>query len=203
MTRRMAALLLAGVLQAAAAAASGEERVDLSLPESLLFRVTDLASGAAPVTATLSFRHILLLPGRALRISVRAEGGEAAGAAPEISFTPKRARGGSGFRGRLRSGDYTPVFESAPLAAWGDVEIVWRLESAGRVERAGPRAVTLRWKVESVSVPGWPAPAERTGGEGRLGDPGSGGAESPGAGPPGRHPPARSPEVRPRPPVPL
>lgn len=202
MKGRVAALLLAGALQAAGAASS-EERVDLALPESLPFRVTDLASGAAPVTATLSFRHILLLPGRRLRVSVRTEEREGGGAAPEISFTTKRARGGSGFRGRLRSGDYTPVFESAPLAAWGDVEIVWRLESAGRVERAGPRAVTLRWKVESVPVPGWPAPAERAGGEGRLGVPGGGGAESPGAGPPGRHPPARSPEVRPRPPVPL
>lgn len=202
MRARAAALLLAGALRGVAAVAqlSGEERVDLALPESVLFQVTDLAAKGAPVTTPLAFRRVLLLPGRALRISARAEVAGSAGEAPAISFATTRARGGTGSWGRLRSGDYTPVFESAPLAAWGDVEIAWRLESAGKVERAGPHTVTLRWKVESVPVAGWTE--DRAGREDRPDLPGAGRAESPGADLPRPRFPGPCPGASPRPPAP-
>jgi hypothetical protein len=130
-----------------------EERVDLELPASVTFQVTDVLRETTTSPTLLSFRHALLQPGRRLRIGVRLEGSPG-GTSDRISFATTRARGGTGFRGRLRATDFTTLFESAPATSSGSVEILWTLAPAGRPDRAGPHEITLRWKVESVPAGG-------------------------------------------------
>jgi hypothetical protein len=116
------------------------------VPDSVIFEILDLEGPATAAVSRLSFDHALLAPGNRLRISVRAEVDPAA----RIRFSAANARGGVVFSGPLRPGDYTPVFESSPLALAGSVDLSWTLEPAGRFDRSGARGVTLRWKVESM-----------------------------------------------------
>jgi hypothetical protein len=143
-------LLTSGALGGRTAAPSDlGERVALDLPASVTFQVTDVLRDATTSPTLLSFRHALLEPGHRLRIGVRLENARGA-ASDRISFATARARGGTGFRDRLRASDFTTLFESAPGAPSGSVEILWTLETVGRPDYAGPREITLRWKAESV-----------------------------------------------------
>lgn len=157
---RLAALVLlaAGGLGGGPVVPLGlEERVDLELPASVTFQVTDASRDVTTSPTLLSFRHALLQPGRSLRIGVRLETGRRADL-DRISFTTARARGGTGFRGRLHAAGFTTLFESAPGTSSGSVEILWTLETAGRPDYAGPREITLRWKAESVPAGGGLSP---------------------------------------------
>jgi hypothetical protein len=134
-------------------AGAAEEQVRLQVPGSVVFPVTDLHSRAAALPTLVSFDQALLAPGSRLRISVRAEGLDlGAGAPARISYAA-RGRGGIAFSASLRDTDFTPVFESDPLALSGSVEIAWILEPLGHFDRAGNRGVTLRWRVESIAGP--------------------------------------------------
>jgi hypothetical protein len=142
-----------------------QEQVRVQVPDSVIFEILDLEGPAIAAVSRLSFDHVLLAPGNCLRIS-----------------------------GPLRPGDYTTVFESSPLALAGSVDLSWTLEPAGRFDRSGARAVTLRWKVESI-----PGAAPRMGGgrpiERELP---SGAVSEAGSDPRGREGPGRG--VTPRPP---
>jgi hypothetical protein len=155
--RRTAFWTLIGGLAALPAVCQGpREEVRIQVPESVVFPVTDLRSKAAALPGLVTFDHALLAPGSRLRISVRAEGLDlGAGAPARISYAA-HGRGGIPFSGSLRDTDFTPVFESDSLALAGSVEIAWTLEPLNRFDRAGNRgnrAVTLRWKVESIAGP--------------------------------------------------
>jgi hypothetical protein len=155
--RRTAFWTLIGGLAALPAVCQGpREEVRIQVPESVVFPVTDLRSKAAAPPGLVTFDHALLAPGSRLRISVRAEGLDlGAGAPARISYAA-HGRGGIPFSGSLRDTDFTPVFESDSLAFAGSVEIAWTLEPLNRFDRAsnrGNRAVTLRWKVESIAGP--------------------------------------------------
>jgi hypothetical protein len=147
-TLAAAAWAFAAIL--AASPSRGQEQVRIQVPESVVFQVFDLQAKAAAPPSRLSFDHALLTSGSRLRISVRAEGLDLAGGPARIFFAAGNAYGGTGFSGSLREADYTPVFESGPCALSGGVEIAWSLAPLGRFDRAGARAVTLRWKVESL-----------------------------------------------------
>lgn len=123
-----------------------EEQIRIQVPDSVTFEILDLEGPATAGVSRLAFDHALLAPGNRLRISVRAETDLAA----RVRFTAANVRGGVAFSGPLRPGDYTPVFESSPLALAGNVELSWTLEPRGRFDRSGARGVTLRWKVESI-----------------------------------------------------
>ncbi len=155
--RRRALWALIGGLAALPAVCQGpREEVRIQVPESVVFPVTDLRSKAAALPGLVTFDHALLAPGSRLRISVRAEGLDLGTGAPARISYAARARGGTPFSGSLRDTDFTPVFESDPLALAGSVEIAWTLEPLNRFDRAGNRgnhAVTLRWRVESIAGP--------------------------------------------------
>ncbi|HYO15014.1 MAG TPA: hypothetical protein VE685_17610 [Thermoanaerobaculia bacterium] len=152
------AFLLAGAVGGRPAAPAGfQEQVDLDLPDSVIFQITDVLRDCTAGPSLLSFRHALLQPGRKLRIGVRIEGLER-GTGHRVSFKTAAARGGTGFRGRLRPTEFTTVFESAPAASSGSVEILWTLDAAGRTSRAGPREIMLRWKLESIPADAWVVP---------------------------------------------
>lgn len=137
------------------------EQVRIRVPESVVFPVTDLRSKTAAPAGLVTFDHALLSPGSRLRISVQAEGLDLGTGAPARISYAAHARGGTPFSGSLRDAEFSPVFESAPLASAGSVEIAWTLEPLGRFDRAGNRGVTLRWKVESIPGPVGPPGADR------------------------------------------
>jgi hypothetical protein len=148
--RAMAAWTLIAALAWPAAGQEPRQQVRVQIPEAVVFPVTDLRAKAAARPSLLTFDHALLAPGSRLRISVRAEGLDLGTGAPARISYAARARGGTPFSGALRDVEFTPVFESDPLALSGSVEVAWTLEPLGGSVRAGERGVTLRWKVESL-----------------------------------------------------
>jgi hypothetical protein len=128
--------------------AQSQEVVDLDLPGPIEVKTLETGREAEAPLARLGFRHALLRPGRKLRISVRAEKLDAQ--IRSVSFSTGNAEGGAGLRGRLSGHDWVPIFEGRPLAVSGGAEIIWRIETASRVTRAGAHDIVLRWRVESI-----------------------------------------------------
>ncbi len=196
--RSRAVWALLGGLAAGPAAVCQEPpaQVRIQVPEAVVFPVTDLRSKAVASPGLVTFDHALLAPGGRLRISVRAEGLDLGTGAPARISYAARARGGTAFSGSLRDTDYTPVFESDPLALSGSVEIAWTLEPLGRLDRSGNRGVALRWKVESITAPWGALGAGRFGREpgiARGAAPRDGAADDPGGAPSTRRVPRASP----------
>ncbi|HYU35268.1 MAG TPA: hypothetical protein VEW48_24205 [Thermoanaerobaculia bacterium] len=128
-----------------------QEQVSIELPQQIAFDSAAIGGSSDPTRpVVVSFHQAQLLPGRALRLSVLAEG-----APPDcrLLFTTRNARGGIGRAGRAGVDDFSPVFESFPSALSGGFEISWVLEMPGEIRRAGRQAMRLRWRIESVAVP--------------------------------------------------
>ena len=155
------ALLIMAALWAGAAVPTAApvqlESARTTVPAIIVFEVTDLitTTDAVTGTTTVSFDQALLLLGRALRISVKADGDLVpldGGSIPvsNIVWQTSGAVNGVGINGVLSKTAYTPVFESNALVLSGRVDVVWKLSPPGPAVRAGPHQVTLRWKIESV-----------------------------------------------------
>lgn len=152
--RLSTALLFCLLLRAPAEA---QERAEVFFPARVAFPESLAGSVPASSPAVLRFWNALLAPGRVLRISVRAErAGDPDGF--EVFFATRGTRGGNGRSGLLSATEFVPVFESHPSTASGGTEIVWTLRWRSAIRHAGPRTLTLRWKVESVPASPWAAP---------------------------------------------
>lgn len=138
---------------------AGAEQVNVVLPGAVTLRSDGLEPRTVSPPVAVSFRHALLDPGHALRISVTAEG------EGRILFTTANARGGIGRCGAIGDGLYSTVFESSPSAMAGGFEVVWTLEGPAR---AGARTLRLRWRLESVP-PDAALTSQGRGGERRSG----------------------------------
>jgi hypothetical protein len=165
-SRKCAPILVAALWAGAVTAA--EEPVQIlppvietartTLPALIVFEVTDLTTTTEAVTGTtrVSFDEALLGTGRAVRISVKADGDlvpQDDGSIPvsNINWETSGAVNGVGMNGVLNKTTYTPVFQSNVLVLSGQVDVVWKLSAPGPAVRAGPHQVTLRWRIESIN----------------------------------------------------
>jgi len=137
---------------------SAQESVQIAVPAMISFQVVDASASSvgSPDPATISFANASLAVGRALRISVKAEGdmtppGGPAIPASKISWTTSNASNGVGINGVLSGITFGPVFESQVAAGSGSVDLVWTLTAPGTPLQAGNHSVLLRWKVESIT----------------------------------------------------
>ena len=158
---RRAGVVIAAIaanLLAGATLASAQESARVTVPAILSVDVIDVmaSSAASPNPSRVSFDTANLLPTRALRISVRADGdlagpGGSSIAASLVSWTTSNVANGVGVNGTLSRTSYGIVFEGQPLTTSGGVDVVWTLAAPGVSVRAGNHQATLRWKIEAFT----------------------------------------------------
>jgi hypothetical protein len=144
---------------ATCASAAAQETVNIVVPSAVSFPVTDVtqSTSGGPSPTTISFANANLKPGKALRVSVQADG--AAFTPPsgssiptsKASWTTVGAAGGTGWSGTLGSSSYALVFQSDPARTSGHVDLAWTLAPPGSGIRAGTHQLTIRWKLESIT----------------------------------------------------
>lgn len=153
---RMFILLAAGGVLIGGAASA--ETVDVTVPSTVTFVIQDVSasSGGIPNPITISFSNADLLPGHALRISVRADSATftpttgAAIPASNVSWTCNGVNG-TGFAGTATSAGYTQVYQSDAGASSGSCSIAWTLAAPGASILAVIQTVNLSWIFESVA----------------------------------------------------
>jgi hypothetical protein len=156
------AMLGITALAAAVVPAGAQETVSVSVPVAVSFSVADVSrsTSGAPNPTTISFSNAILVPGKAFRVSVQADAAAftppsgASIPAAKLSWTIFGAAGGTGSNGTLSSSSYSLVYQSNaaglfPLA--GHVDLAWTLAAPGAGLRAGTHALTIRWKLESIT----------------------------------------------------
>jgi hypothetical protein len=134
------------------------ESVRITAPPLLTFDVADVdvityASGGV---FTVSFDQGVLRSGRAVRISVRAEGDLDSPGGPRIpaaalSWTTSGASNGIGVNGTLSKSQYRTVFEGVAGVTSGRVDVTWSLELGNRNVKAGVHTGQLRWRIETFN----------------------------------------------------
>lgn len=134
-----------------------QETVQIALPPSVTFYVTNLsASTQAANASVITFSNAQLRRGRSLGISVRAESVRFVapfGPAIDIggvSWRTTNVVNGRGLSGTLRRSDQD-VFESQSGALSGSVTVEWTLAPPPAGVAAGAHTVTLRWRLRSVN----------------------------------------------------
>jgi hypothetical protein len=149
-----AALLLATAPALSARFQAPDEQIEMQLSPGVVFTVNDVTARAVDARDPfpLTFHNAVLGPGRALRISLRAESIEPPGA--RVSFQSKNARAGTCRDGQLSTDGSVVVYESGANPVDGGCDLLWTLESSGLPPRAGTYKITLRWTIESVPAAG-------------------------------------------------
>ncbi|MHB1461835.1 MAG: hypothetical protein ACYC1M_11185 [Armatimonadota bacterium] len=143
------------------ASLASAESVDISVPSSIGFYVTDVTmpTTGSPNPTAVSFSNANLNLGNSLRISIKADttdfvtpsGGGAAIPAAYVSWTTSGAVGGTGFNGSLNYLTFTDVFQSVANPLSGTVDMSWRLAPLPAGIRAGNHTLSITWKLESIS----------------------------------------------------
>jgi hypothetical protein len=153
--RALAAMLF---VVGTASGAVAQESVRITLPSAITFTAsTNGTVTGTPSPSTVTFDTALLLLGRALRISVKADSANFTG--PDgasfpsslVSWTVSNVSGGSASAGTLSASGYTQIFQSNVLTPSGALDVDWRLASVAGVSQAGTHTVTLRWRIEAVN----------------------------------------------------
>lgn len=152
-------LLGLGTVTASVLSAAAQETVRITVPSAVSFAVTDVSRSTTgvPSTARISFSDAILIPGRALRVSLKADAAAftppsgSSIPASNVSWTTAGANGGTGSNGTLSTSSYVLVFQSAPVTLSGYVDLGWTLAAPGSGIRAGSHQLTIRWKVESIT----------------------------------------------------
>ena len=142
---------------AVVASTAAQDMVNIVVPPAVSFSVTDVTQSGGPNPMTVSFSNAHLSAGRALRVSVQADG--AAFTPPsglgiptsKVSWTTVGASGGTGLNGTLSSSSYALVFQSDPARTLGHIDLAWTLAAPGSGIRAGSHQLTIRWKLESIT----------------------------------------------------
>jgi hypothetical protein len=150
--------VLAIALLGVSVRAQAQESVTISLPSAVSFPVDSVSTSTAgsPDPTTVQFSTAILLPGRALRVSVMADGsnfsGPGAATIPvtAVSWTVSNMSGGVGSSGTLSATSYRQVFQSSTLTLSGRFDVTWTMAAPGASILAGTYTQNLRWKIESV-----------------------------------------------------
>jgi hypothetical protein len=130
--------------------------VRVTLPATMSFAVTNVSAStvASPNPTTVSYDTAVLIPGQALRISVKADSdfvppSGTAIPASNVSWTTSGASQGTGINGVLSKTVYSQLFQGNVLASSGSVNVTWSLAAPGTPLRAGNHNLTMRWKLEA------------------------------------------------------
>ena len=141
-----------------AGAASGQESVQVAQPALLTFTVSDsgVVTAGNPDGTPVTFTGAVLVPGRALRISVKADGPlvHASGATLDVSrvtWTVSNVVNGMAANGALSASSYAEVLQGTVGATQGGLELRWSLSAGAALPRAGVYQGLLRWKLESIT----------------------------------------------------
>lgn len=133
------------------------EMARVTVPAAITFRVNDIGASSDAVTGTtiVTFDQADLAPGRALRISVKAEGEltRSDGSYLTVTAVTWRASGvvnGVGVNGTLSKTIFAPVFQSDSASTSGSVTLTWSVALSDASVRAGTYQAPLRWKIESI-----------------------------------------------------
>jgi hypothetical protein len=152
-------LFIGLMILAFASTTAAQETVRITLPSSLAFNVTNISNTvtATPNPTTLRFQQAVLLPNRALRVSVRADtstftppNGTTRIPAAYVSWTTSSPTRATGANGTLSSTAYTMVLQSQTNANNGNIDVTWKLAPLPAGVHAGNHTLTIRWKLESV-----------------------------------------------------
>lgn len=138
--------------------AQAQESVTISLPSAVSFPVGSVSTSTtgSPDPTTVEFSTAILVPGRALRISVMADGSNLSGPGAAtipvaaVSWNVSSVTGGVGSNGTLSATSYTQVFQSSILTGSGRFDVTWTMAAPGAGILAGMFTQNLRWKIESV-----------------------------------------------------
>jgi len=155
-------LIVATCLMATLRIAAVMDKVDITLPTTITFPVTDVraATTGIPAPTLITFEKGNLHDNMHLQISVKANaavgtppGGGPAIPAGSFSWTVANATGGSGFNGTLSYSDFTVVYQSIPwqhTALTGTINLNWKMAPPPTGAYAGTHTLSITWKVESI-----------------------------------------------------
>ena len=157
--RHVAGLLVGALVLGGAPCADaqpGSNTVRIDVPSVVLIQIVDLSVTSYSAPSRVSFNQAFLLPGQALRISVKADNdlilpGGGTVPAPLIAWTTSQVSNGVGMNGSLSTGLYSPVYESHAGARSGRVDLTWGVSLPPGIARAGTAQMTIRWKLEAVT----------------------------------------------------
>jgi len=160
-TRRIGrhVIFMALAMGAFAGAAAAQETVKITLPSSVAFSVPNMSNTVAgtPNPTTLRYQQAILLPGHALRVSVRADtstftppNGTTKIPASNVSWTTSNPTRATGSYGTLSSTAYTMVFQGQTNANNGTIDVTWKLAPLPSGVHAGAHTITMRWKLEAI-----------------------------------------------------
>ena len=140
--------------------AAAQETVKVTLPGSVSFSVPNMSNTVTgtPDPTNLRYQQAILLPNRALRVSVKADTSTFTPPststikipAANVSWTTGSATRATGFNGTLSSTAYTVVFQGQTNANNGSIDVTWKLAPLPGGVRAGAHSLTMRWKLESI-----------------------------------------------------
>jgi len=152
-----AALLSLAIVELSAREPFQAATVRVDVPATVSFQVNNATPGNVTVSGPfrVSFNQAALLPGRALRVSVKADGtltlpGGLAVPISNIKWTVTGTSNGTGTNGTLSASTYTSVFLSRTNPSSGRVDLSWSFTVPAGVTRSGTAQVNLRWLFESV-----------------------------------------------------
>lgn len=141
--------------------ANVSEQAVVSVPASISFNVTDVASPTqATADATVSATTIVLSDGNALKVEIKANsdnftapaGGSVTWAASDISWDAATWENGSGSSGQLSSAAFTEVAASSTNASsLSTSDLTFTLAAKSSVDRAGNHTLIATWKFSSFT----------------------------------------------------
>lgn len=141
--------------------ANVSEQAVVSVPASITFNVTDVASPTqATSDATVTASTIVLSDGNALKVEIKAnaadftppDGGSVTWAASDISWDAATWANGTGSAGQLSSAAFTEVAaSSANASSLSTNDLTFTLAAKSSVDRAGSHTLVATWKFSSFT----------------------------------------------------
>lgn len=142
--------------------ATVSEQANISVPNEILFDVTNVSANTDATGLAVSATTVVLNDGNALRIELKADaanftppsGAAVAWAASDVSWDAAAWTGGTGAAGVLSSAAYTKVADSSANASeLSSSAVTWTLASKATIDRAGDHTLTSTWKFSSFTPP--------------------------------------------------
>ena len=146
--------------QSTAAVANVSEQARVTVPASVTFNVTNIASSTAATAASVTVDNIVLADeDKQLKISIQAAGasfshsenGATTWSAGDISWNAATWTNATGASGTLSNSTYNAVATcNANVAGCSTTGLVFTLGANSSVKRSGNHTLNLTWKFESI-----------------------------------------------------
>lgn len=132
----------------------------VTVPASVSFNVTNVASSTAASAATVTVDNIVLESAtKQLRVSIQAgdanftppTAGATTWSAGDVTWNAATWTNGAGAGGTLSNSSYTEVAEcDADAASCGTTGLIFTLGAKSTVKRSGNHTLSITWKFESI-----------------------------------------------------